>query len=77
MKKDFLSIDDVSDEELTWLVDKSIEFANRSDSTTPFLGKIAAMIFEKPSLRTKVSFDIACYEPVSYTHLTLPTILLV
>ena len=62
MKKNFLSIDDVSDEELTWLVDKSIEFANRSDSTTPFLGKIAAMIFEKPSLRTKVSFDIACYE---------------
>ena len=31
-------------------------------SSLPLQGRTVAMIFEKPSLRTKVSFDIAAYE---------------
>ena len=37
--------------------------------------KIMATLFYEPSTRTQMSFQTAM--PVSYTHLTLPTILLV
>ena len=67
MKEDFLSIDDVSNEELAWLLDKGLGYALHKDTETPFSGHVASMIFEKPSLRTKVSFDIACYELGGHT----------
>ncbi len=67
MKEDFLSIDDVSDEELAWLLDKGKGFALLDYKEIPFSGHVASMIFEKPSLRTKVSFDIACYELGGHT----------
>ncbi len=62
MTSDFLSINDVTNEELTELITAADAYGRRSADGTPLAGKNVAMLFEKPSLRTKVSFDIAVYE---------------
>jgi ornithine carbamoyltransferase len=56
MKKDFLSILDLSLDEVIdcfSLADK-LKF----DGSKPLAGKTVAMIFQKPSLRTRVSFEV-------------------
>ena len=56
-----LSILDVSAEQVKKLIDRGISF--KSGSTDPILnGASVALLFEKPSLRTKVSFDVAIHE---------------
>ena len=56
--KDLLSITDLSQSELFGLLTRSEELkASRADA--PLEGKSVAMIFEKPSLRTRVSFEVA------------------
>ena len=62
MASDFLSIDDVSSDELRWLLDKGDAYSRKTDTARPLDGMTVPMIFEKPSLRTKVSFDVAVYE---------------
>ena len=67
MATDFLSMDCVSNDELEWLLEAGRSYADRAyvdrdRSSLPLQGRAVAMIFEKPSLRTKVSFDIAAYE---------------
>ncbi len=60
MKRDFLHITDFSKEELweTLNLAKEIKthFRNR-ESYTPFRGRSLAMVFAKPSARTRVSFE--------------------
>ena len=64
--KHFTSIGDASLHELTTVLDKAIELraerrANKKNH--PVLAdKSIVMIFEKPSLRTRVSFEQAIYE---------------
>ena len=53
-----LSITDLGAEEIRSLIEKAIEL-KRADSRPLLNGKSVAMLFEKPSLRTRVSFDIA------------------
>lgn len=56
-----LSILDVSPEQVKKLIDRGISF--KSGPTDPILnGASVALLFEKPSLRTKVSFDVAIHE---------------
>ena len=61
--KHFISISDCSTEQLRHLLDVSIKLKTQFKSigcNTPLLaGKTLAMIFEKPSLRTRVSFTVA------------------
>lgn len=62
MKKDFLSIGDYSRQELQDLLNLAIELKKewKAGGNKPILkGKVMAMIFQKPSLRTRVSFDMA------------------
>lgn len=57
MNKDFLSISDLTPSELGELVQRADAVKNvRSDR--PLDGKIVALLFEKPSLRTRVSFEV-------------------
>lgn len=58
----FLSITDYSSQELTDLLNLAIRLKKeRQDGgNSPILeGKVLAMVFQKPSLRTRVSFDMA------------------
>ena len=61
--KDFISIADCSKEELREFLDVALRLKRQYKATRrndPLLaGKMLAMIFEKPSLRTRVSFAVA------------------
>jgi ornithine carbamoyltransferase len=62
MKKDFLAVSDYSPEELQEMLDLAIVLKKEhfSGGNKPlFKGKVLAMIFQKPSLRTRMSFDMA------------------
>lgn len=62
MKKDFLAVSDYSPEELQGILDLAVKLKKERNSggNAPILkGKVLAMIFMKPSLRTRVSFDMA------------------
>ena len=62
MKKDFLAVSDYSSEELQKMLDLAIKLKKEyfSGGNAPlFNGKVLGMIFQKPSLRTRVSFDMA------------------
>ena len=58
MEKDFLSIDDVTPDELTDLLDRSDSIKKKPGTSSDLLAdKQVALIFEKPSTRTRVSFE--------------------
>lgn len=60
--KDFIAIADYSSAELHSMLDLAVELKRerQSGGNQPLLkGKVLAMIFQKPSLRTRVSFDMA------------------
>ena len=62
MKKDFISIRDYSPEELQSILDLAIQLKAefKAGGNKPILkGKVLGMIFQKPSLRTRISFDMA------------------
>lgn len=60
-KRHLLSISDLTADEIVRLVDRA---SSLKDIPDPHLltGKSVALLFEKPSLRTKVSFDIAIHQ---------------
>lgn len=62
MVKHFLSINDISKEELLALLDKAVELKaavkKGKDQTMMLNGKFLGLIFEKPSLRTRISFEV-------------------
>lgn len=58
-RHNFLSIRDFSPEDIGYLLDLAREMKSHPSAHTGVLkGKTLAMIFEKPSLRTRVSFDV-------------------
>jgi ornithine carbamoyltransferase len=60
--KHFLDISDYSTEEIQDLLDLAVHLKEEHFSTGNlplFKGKVLGMIFQKPSLRTRVSFDMA------------------
>lgn len=62
MKKDFLAISEFSTAELQNILDLAISLKSEyfSSGNIPLLkNKVLAMIFSKPSLRTRISFDMA------------------
>lgn len=55
--KDFLSIADLDPEEVGWFVDKANEM-RQGEKSSALDGITVALLFEKPSLRTRVSFEV-------------------
>ena len=63
MDRDLLSIDDLTPGELGTLLDLSSKAkAQPGDYTGRLAGRSVALIFEKPSTRTRVSFEVAVAE---------------
>lgn len=61
--QDFLSIRDFSPQQLRHLLDLGIQIkAMPAAYTSALRGKTLAMIFEKPSLRTRVTFDVGIHQ---------------
>jgi ornithine carbamoyltransferase len=70
--KDLLSITDLSREEICLLISDAIDM--KTDKWHSILDhKILALVFEKPSLRTKVSFDVAMTQLGGHTIYLSPT----
>lgn len=55
--KHFLTILDFSTEEIQMLIDKAVELKSKGPGQNLLAGKILAMIFEKNSTRTRMSFE--------------------
>jgi ornithine carbamoyltransferase len=63
MARHFLSIDDLSRSELDDLLERSAKLkSSPGDGAGALAGRSVAMIFEKPSTRTRVSFEVAIDE---------------
>lgn len=63
--RDFLSVDDLTPDELHLLLDFARDLKARlraGDRPMLLAGKTLAMVFEKPSLRTRVSFETAMFQ---------------
>lgn len=59
--KDLLSVADLDRDDLMRIVKSALEM-KRKGSEPLLAGQTLVMIFEKPSLRTRVSFDVAMYQ---------------
>ena len=55
----FLDLDRVSAAELRRILDQAAKWKQSGDRSKPLEGKILAMVFEKPSTRTRLSFEVA------------------
>ncbi|MEC9007108.1 MAG: ornithine carbamoyltransferase [Candidatus Neomarinimicrobiota bacterium] len=64
MKKDFIHITDFDQKEIYEFLDFAIDLKKRvkNNDYMPFSGKSLAMIFAKPSARTRVSFETGFYQ---------------
>ncbi len=60
MKKDLLSISDLDRKEFEGLIEQALRM-KQERTPTLLAGKTLALLFEKPSLRTKVSFQMAMH----------------
>ncbi|MDE3056569.1 MAG: ornithine carbamoyltransferase [Bacteroidota bacterium] len=61
MKKDFISLNDITTKELFELFDLA-DTLRSSSARQPLAGKTVALIFQKPSLRTRVSFEVGVHQ---------------
>ena len=60
--KDLLSIGDLTSDELLGIINWAARMKKGKAMSTVLAGKTLALLFEKPSLRTRVSFDVAMYQ---------------
>ena len=64
--KDFLSVADLTGEEIKRLISSAVEM--KTDRWTDLLNqKVLALLFEKPSLRTRVSFEVGMRQLGGYS----------
>ena len=65
-KRDFLSVDDVEPGELAAILDGADRHKADRRARDTLGGRTVALIFEKPSTRTRVSFEVAVHELGGY-----------
>lgn len=63
MKKDFLTLRDLSREEFNHIIERAIELKSGKDaSACPLIGKSIGLLFDKASTRTRISFQTGIYQ---------------
>jgi ornithine carbamoyltransferase len=63
VKRDFLALWDFSSEEIESVLRRALELKSGKDRTLcPLIGKSIGLLFEKPSTRTRVSFETGIYQ---------------
>ena len=62
MKRDFLAIESLSTDELLALLDRATKMKADRHQSDVLAGRSIGMIFEKPSTRTRVSFEVGIAE---------------
>lgn len=62
MKRDFLAIESLTSDELHALLDRAAKMKADRRPTDVLAGRSIGMIFEKPSTRTRISFEVAISE---------------
>lgn len=63
MKKDVLKMSDLTKSDIESLVTRAIEFkAGKDANACPLIGKNIGLFFEKPSTRTRLSFEAGIYQ---------------
>lgn len=63
MEKSLLTLFDLTSEELSSLVKRAVDLkAGKDANACPLLGKSIGLLFEKPSTRTRVSFEAGVYQ---------------
>ena len=60
-KRDLLSMADLTPREVSALLGRAIQMKG-GDAARPLAGKMVALLFEKPSLRTRASFDVGVHQ---------------
>ena len=59
---DFLSVRDLSSDQVLALLERSRALKARRELSSALKGQSLALVFQKPSLRTRTSFDVGMYE---------------
>ena len=63
MKKDFFRLTDLTRDELSGLIKRAVDLkAGKDRNACPLIGKNIGLLFEKPSTRTRVSFEAGIYQ---------------
>lgn len=63
MKKDFFTLTDLTTDELSALIKRAVDLkAGKDKNSCPLIGKNIGLLFEKPSTRTRVSFEAGVYQ---------------
>lgn len=63
MKRDFLTLWDLSPEEIDFLLKRAIEFkSGKNANKCPLIGKSIGLLFEKASTRTRISLGVGIYQ---------------
>jgi ornithine carbamoyltransferase len=63
MNKDFLTLQDLSPDEVNKLIERASELKSGKDSNTcPLIGKSIGLLFDKTSTRTRISFQTGIYQ---------------
>jgi len=64
--KDFISLKNLSKEQIIHILELSQKIKSEENETKPLSDKKVALVFEKPSNRTRVSFEVAIVELGGY-----------
>ena len=63
MKRDLLAIHDLTKDEIQSLLERALALKSGADAhKCPLIGKSVGLLFEKPSTRTRVSFEVGIYQ---------------
>ncbi len=70
--RDLLAISDLSPDEVERILQTALSLKRDGGGAHVLAGKTLALIFEKPSLRTRVSFDVAMVQLGGHADLPQP-----